>query len=112
MVFLKSKFKYIKRKILSPLLRKRCKCSGVIKAYSQVWGSFGLNRGNFIRILLTHVNVTKIPIDHLWVECPKLNNSSKFKNKKVSFNAMVSSYQKLNGNIGIGLVDLQNIQII
>ncbi len=106
------KFKHIKRANLRPKLFQRCRCSGKIVCYSHVFYSFGLNDGNNIRILLKCVNVEGINVDHVWIKSRLLNNSRIYKGKSIKFDAIVSSYQKINGDVGIGLVDLQNIKII
>jgi len=104
--------KHIQRNILRPKLNKRCRCKGKICARSQVLFSFGANDGNNERILIKDVKVEDIPIDHFWVKCKELNDVKRFKKDVViTFNALISSYQKMGARVGIGLNDLQNIEI-
>ncbi len=108
-----NKLKYIHRSNLRSKLNKRCTCIGRIVAYSYVWGSFGFNDGNHKRVLLKKVSVDDININHVWVKSMEQNNFKVYKKGcYIIFNALVSSYQKINGSVGIGLFDLKNIQII
>ena len=107
-----NKLKYIKRSILRPKLHRRCLCSARICARSQVLVSFGINDCNNERILLKEVKVEDIYIDHVWVKCEELNDIVRYKKGLViTFTALISSYQKIGGRVGIGLFDLEDIEI-
>ena len=110
---MKNRLKNIQRSILRPKLHRRCKCKGMICARSHVLFSYGINNSNNERILLKDVKVEDILIDHIWIRCKELNDIKRFKiGLIINFNALVSSYQKAGGRVGIGLADLQNIEII
>ena len=109
---MKCRFKRIQRAILHPKLQKVCKCRGIIVCTSQVWGSFGINDDNNKRILLSHVSVEDVLVDHVWVKSKELNDKKKYiKGLIICFDALIHSYQKINGAVGIGLFDLKNIEI-
>ena len=106
------RFKRIQRAKLRPKLHRVCKCNGKVVSFSQVWGSFGVNDDNNKRILLSNVFVEDVLIDHVWVKSKELNNKNKYrKGLNIFFDALVHSYQKINGAVGIGLFDLKNIEI-
>lgn len=109
---MKSRFKNVGRARLRSKLHKRCKCSGIIKRSTQVWGSFGVNDANNKRVLLSNVFVENILINHVWVKSRELNNKSKYmQGAIISFEAYINSYQKINGSIGIGLFYLNQISL-
>ena len=106
-----SGLKQISRSILRSKLTERCICQGIVQAYSRVWGSFGMNQGNNIRVLLKNVEIDNIHIDHMWVNCIELNKKEIYEGRTVKFNALVYPYQKSYNRVGIGLIDLQDIHL-
>lgn len=109
---MKSRFKNVYRTILRSKLHKRCKCSGIINRSTQVWGNFGVNDDNNKRVLISNVFIEKILIDHVWVKSKELNNKNKYmQGTIISFEAYINSCQKINGSVGIGLFNLNQISL-
>ncbi len=107
-----NKLKYIQRSILRPKLQHRCTCCAKICVRSQVLVSFGVNDSNNERILLKDLKVEEISIDHIWVKCEELNDVKRYrKGLTITFTALISSYQKIGGRVGIGLFDIKDIEI-